>query len=156
MPILCQLWTRKPECDFFKDTEAYELARAIEKEDLHTIEKLVKENPELLNITNETSGSNMLSLSLTLENFEAFKKLLELGAKPNFVNPYSKRSILIDACKFYWKPESYTIDLRYIDLLLQYGANPNYVVEENLTDEKGHSYVATSPLIEASKLDLGM
>lgn len=141
---------------FFKNTEVYELAQAIEKEDLHTIEKLVKENPDLLNITNETSGSNVLSLSLTLENFEAFKKLLELGANPNFVNPYSKRSILIDACKFYWKPESYTIDLRYIELLLQHGANPNYIVEENLTDEKGRSYMATSPLIEASKLDLEM
>lgn len=141
---------------FFKDTEAYELAQAVETENLSTIEKLVKENPELLNITNDTSGSNVLSLSLTLENFEAFKKLLELGADPNFVNPYSKRSILIEACKFYWKPESYTIDLRYIELLLQYGANPNYVVEENLTDEKGRSYMATSPLMEASRLDLGM
>lgn len=141
---------------FFKDTEAYKLAQAVEKEDLNKIEKLVKENPELLNITNETSGSNVLDLSLTLENFEAFKKLLELGANPNFVNPYSKRSVLIEACKFYWKPTSYTIDLRYIELLLQYGADPNYTVEEDLTDEKGRSYMATSPLMEASRLDLAM
>lgn len=142
--------------NFFKDTEAYKLAQAVEKEDLNEIEKLVKGSPELLNITNETSGSNVLSLALTLENFEAFKKLLELGANPNFVNPYSKRSVLIEACKFYWKHKSYTIDLRYIKLLLQYGADSNYAVEKDLTDEKGRSYMATSPLMEASRLDLEM
>lgn len=139
---------------FFKGTEAYKLAQAVEKENLNKIEKLVKENPELLNIINNTTGSNVLDLSLTLENFQAFKKLLELGANPNFINPYSKRSVLIEACKFYWKPESYTIDLRYIELLLQYGANPNYTVEEDFTDEKGHYHMATSSLMEASKLDL--
>lgn len=141
---------------FFKGTEAYKLARAVEKEDLHAIDKLVKENPKLLSVMNETTGSNVLDLSLTLENFEAFKNLLELGADPNFVNPYSKRSILIEACKFYDKPEPYTIDLRYVELLLQYGANPNYTVEEDFTDEKGHYQRGTSAIHEASRLDLGM
>lgn len=61
---------------FFKGTEAYELAKSVEKENLDTIEKLVKENRKLLSVTNETTGSNILDLSLTLENFEAFKKLL--------------------------------------------------------------------------------
>lgn len=141
---------------FFKNTEAFRLAQAVEKEDLNKIEKTVKENPELLDITNNTTGSNVLDLSLTLEKFEAFKKLLELGANPNFVNPYSKRSILIEACKFYWKPEPYSIDLRYIELLLQKGANPNYALEKNFTNEKGHYQRATSAIHEASKLDLEM
>lgn len=141
---------------FFKGTEAYELARAAEKGNLDTIEKFVKENPKLLNVMNETTGSNILDLSLTIENFEAFKKLLELGADPNFVNPYSMRSILIEACKFYDKPEPYTIDLRYIELLLQYGATPNYTLEEDFTDEKGHYQRGISAIHEASRLDLGM
>lgn len=141
---------------FFKGTEAYEIARTVEKKNFEAIEKLVKENPKLLSITNETTGSNILDLSLTLENFDAFKKLLELGADPNFINYYSRRSILIEACKFYDKPEPYTIDLRYIELLLKYGANPNYSVEEDFTDEKGHYQRATSAIHEASRLDLGM
>jgi hypothetical protein len=141
---------------FFEETEAYELALFVEKEKLIEIEKLVKGNPKLLSVTNASTGSNVLDLSLTLENFEAFEKLLQLGADPNFINPYSRRSILIEACKFYWKPEPYTIDLRYIELLLQFGANPNYMVEDDFTDKKGHYHMATSPLIEASKLDLKM
>lgn len=141
---------------FFKGTEVYELARTVEKKNLEAIEKLVKENPKLLSITNETTGSNILYLSLTLENFDAFKKLLELGADPNFINYYSRRNILIEACKFYDKPEPYTIDLRYIELLLKYGANPNYSVEEDFTDEKGHYQRATSAIHKASRIDLGM
>ncbi|EIM72006.1 ankyrin [Nitritalea halalkaliphila LW7] len=141
---------------YFEGTEAYELAKAVEVNDTQKINHLVEGKSELLDVSNPISGSNVLGLSLTIENFEAFKKLLELGADPNFVNPYSKRSILIDACKFYWKPEPYSIDLRYVKLLLKYGANANYTVEEDHTDEKGRSYMATSPLMEASKLDLEM
>ena len=142
--------------DFFKDTEAYDLALAIRKNDTVKIEELVKEKPKLLNITNKTSGSNVLALALIIENYDSFKKLLELGADPSFINPLTKRSILIDACKFYEKPKPYTIDIRYMKLLLEKGANPNYAVEKDFEDEKGHYQRATSPIHEASRLDLEM
>lgn len=141
---------------FFKDTEAYNLAQAVENEDLDKIEKLVKEDSKILEVVDAISNSNVLSLALTLENFDSFKKLLELGANPNFINPLTKRSVLIDACTFYNKPEPYTIDLRYISLLLKYGANPNYVVENDFTDKEGNYYMATSALHEASMLDIAM
>lgn len=141
---------------FFKNTVAYDLAKAVDKEDLDEIEKLLDENPKLLDITNDVSGSNVLSLALTLEKFKSFKKLLDLGSNPNFVNTISKRSVLIDACRFYDKPEAYTLDLRYIKLLLDKGADPNYAVENDFTDQEGNYHMATSPLHEASQIDLKM
>ncbi|SNR84394.1 ankyrin repeat domain-containing protein [Flavobacterium sp. ov086] len=141
---------------FFKDTKAYDLAKAVEKEDLDKIESIVQNDKKLLEVIDPVSGSNVLSLALTLENFESFKKLLELKANPNFINPLTKRSILIDACTFYNKPEPYTIDLRYIRLLLEKGANPNYILENDFTDKEGNYHMATSALHEASALDLGM
>lgn len=141
---------------YFKDTEAYKLAQAVEKNDTLEIKRMVSKNSELLEVTNPISGSNVLDLAVTLENYEAFRALITLGANPNFINPLTKRSVLIDACKFYWKPEPYTIDLRYIDLLLQKGANPNYTFEKDFTNEKGIYQRATSAIHEASKLDLGM
>lgn len=141
---------------YFKDTEAYELAQSVEKNDTLAIKRIVSKNSKLLEVTNETSGSNVLDLAVILENYEAFKILLELGANPNFINPLTKRSVLIDASKFYWKPEPYSIDLRFMELLLQKGANPNYALEKNFINEKGIYQRATSPIHEASKLDLRM
>lgn len=141
---------------FFENTKAYYLAQAVGEEDLNEIENLVKEDSKLLEVTEKVTGSNVLSLALDIENFKAFQKLLELGANPNFINPITKRSILIDACDFYEKPESYTIDLRYIRLLLNKGANPNYAVENDFTDKAGNYQMATSVLHEASALDLNM
>ena len=138
----------------FKDTKAFELAKAIETSDLETIEKLLKEDSSLLEVTNPISGSNVLTLALYTESYEAFKKLLELGADPNFINPYTKKSALIESIKFYERPEPYTIDKRYAKLLLENGADPNYTIENNFTDEKGHFQNATSPLMQASKFDV--
>ena len=141
---------------YFKDTEAYELAQAVDKNDTLEIKKIVNNNRNLLEVANPTTGSNVLDLAVILENYEAFKVLIDLGANPNFINPLTERSVLIDACNYYWKPEPYTIDLRYIDLLLQKGANPNYALEKNFTNENGIYQRATSSIHEASKIDLGM
>jgi len=140
----------------FRDTEAYELAKAVGKNDTLEIIKIVNKNRNILDVTNPISGSNVLDLAVILENYEAFKTLIDLGANPNFINPLTKRSVLINACKFYWKPEPYSIDLRYVDLLLQKGANPNYALEKDFTDENGIDQRATSAIHEASKLDLRM
>ena len=141
---------------FFKDTKAYALAKAVEKGDIETIEKLVKKDTTLLELSNPVSGSNVLILCLYVEQFESFKKLLELGANPNFINPYDNYSVLIDAIKpfgsqFEWRKEN-----QYAELLLEYGAEPNYVVENDFTNKKGRHISATSPLMEASDLYLDM
>lgn len=143
---------------YFKDTEAYKLAQLVEKNDTLEIKRIVSKNSKLLEVTNPISGSNVLDLAVILENYEVFKALIDLGANPNFINPLTKRSVLIDACKFYWKPEPYSIDLRYIDLLLRNGANPNYAIEKEKINEKGYYQLgtSTSAIHEASKLDLGM
>ena len=139
----------------FKDTKAFELAKAVEASDLKVIEKLVKEDKGLLEVTNPISGSNVLILALYTESYEAFKKLLELGADPNFVNPYTKKSALIESIKFYENPEPYTIDKRYAKLLLKNGADSNYTIEKDFADEKGNFQNATTPLMQASKFDVG-
>lgn len=138
----------------FKETKAYGLAKSIEKGDLQAIENLVGNDSTLLEVINPISGSSVLTLALYSENYEALKKLLELGADPNFVNPLTKKSVLIESIKFYEKPEPYTIDKRYTKLLLENGADPNYAIEKDFTDEKGHFQNATTPLMQACKFDV--
>lgn len=140
--------------DSFKDTKAYELAKAVAKEDLEAIERIVKEDLTLMEFTESTYGSNVLVLSVNIEKFKSFEKLLELGANPNFINPYTKYSVLIMAIQPFGSQFEWRKDNRYIELLLHYGADPNYSVENDFTNEKGHSIFSKSPLVAASNLDL--
>ena len=50
----------------------------------------------------------------------------------------------------------WTKDSRFAKLLLEYGANPNYSINERFTDEKGHTHLPSSPLKRASGLDLSL
>ena len=138
----------------FKGTKAYPLAQAVERENLREIEKLVHKDSALLEFANPVNGSNVLVFSIDTEKYKSFKKLLELGANPNFINPYTRHSALIDAIQPFGSQFDWRIDNRYIEKLLEYGANPNYAVENDFTNEKGHYVSATSPLMEASGLNL--
>lgn len=141
---------------FFKNTPAYGLAKAVEKGDLKQIENMVKDDSTLLEIANPVSGSNVLVLCLYVEQFESFKKLLELGADPNFLNPYTKYSVLILSIDYFGSSLEWIEDSRYAKLLLDYGADPKYAIEDDFTNEKNHHVMATSPLIKASRINLDL
>lgn len=142
---------------FFENTKAYNLAKAVEKGDTTTIEKLVKNDSTLLNFTNPITGSNVLVLCLYIEQFESFKKLLELGANPNFINPFTKRSVLIEAIRPFGNQFEWRKEHQYLELLLNYGADANYAIANDFKiDKPGVKglIMSTSPLIKASSLDL--
>lgn len=108
----------------------------------------------MLGITDTVTGANVLALALELEQFEAFKKLLELGADPNSINPYSRYSILMKAIQPFGNQFEWHREHQYAELLLEYGADPNYAVEDDFTNQKKRHVSASSPLMRASRLDL--
>jgi ankyrin repeat protein len=142
------------QVNYFAKTRAFELAKAVSMEDLEKIEKLVKNDTTLLDIANPIDGSNVLSLSLSLEKFNSFEKLLVLGADPNQINPNTKRSIMMEAVQPFGSQIEWRKDLRYLEVLLKFGADANYTIENDFVNEKGYHVLATSPLMEASTLDL--
>lgn len=146
----CSQSTGNRNVDFFKDTKAYDLAKAVYNSDLDKIEKLVKADTSLLSFSNPTSGSNVLFLTIYTERYEALKKLLELGGNPNSVNSFTKYSLLMESItpfgsQFEWRQEH-----QYATLLLEKGANPNYTVENDFVNEKGHTVMASNAIIKAS------
>lgn len=153
--LSCSLMTGR-NTKFFKETKAYELAKAVENGNLKKTERLVKKDPSLLEVTNPISGSNVLALCLYVEQFESFEKLLQLGADPNFTNPYTNYSILINSIMPFGSSSEWIKDNRYAKTLLEYGADPNYSVDKDFVNEKGHYISATSPLIKASSLNLDL
>lgn len=140
----------------FENTVVYDLAIAVEQQNLYEIEKIVHGDKSLMEFSNPDNGYNALALSIYLEKFESFKKLLDLGANPNYKNPLSLYSVLIEACKYYNQPEPWSIDLRFCKELLQAGADPNYRVEREHVDQKGHTHLATSAMQNAARTHLSL
>lgn len=146
----CGQTTGNRNVDFFKQTKAYDLAKAVYASDISKIENLVKSDTSLLTFNNPTSGSNVLALSIYTEKYDALKKLLELGGNPNSINPLTKESLLMESItpfgsQFEWRQEH-----QYAKLLLESGANPNYTIEKDSVNEKGYSINASNPIVKAS------
>lgn len=143
----------------FEGTKAFELAKAVSKEDLSAIERCVKEDSTLLEFSNPSNGDNVLVLAISLEKIGSFEKLLQLGANPNYINPITKYSVLIESIKPFGNQFEWRIEPRYPGLLLQYGADPNYTVDNHsIVESPGIKglVLATSPLCRAATLDLGL
>lgn len=150
----CSQTTVNRNVDFFKDTKAYELAKAVYDSDLSKITKLVKADTSLLSYNNPISGSNVLFLAIYTERFKALEKLLELGGNPNSINAFTKYSILMESIRPFGTQFEWRREHQYANLLLEHGANPNYAVENDFTNEKGNHIMASSPLMNASDFDL--
>lgn len=108
----------------FKDTPAWNLAKAVRDADTAEISHQILEKEIPVNYQEQKFGESMLSIATYQNNIKSVKKLLELGADPNLYedtidgNGYNP---VIKACTF----ESISVDI--LKFLLDYGGNPNSV-----------------------------
>lgn len=129
----------------FHNTPAWELAKAVQDEDVTNIERLVSENPKIINYQEPKYGNTLLKLTVMNQQLKPFKALLERKADVNIHNTYDGISALIEACRL----KDY--DIKFVQMLVEYGANVNDV--ETGVRRQGNSTRFT-PLIEASQSDM--
>lgn len=134
----------------YKNTPAWELACAVKKENTKKIEKIVKENPELLNYQDPKYGATLLIWSVGTERYKSAETLLKCGADPNIKthsDPDKQKYTAVGETALYiasgysWIDNDAKKDPKYVKLLLKYGADPNinYVGFENSVSEPGES-----------------
>lgn len=126
----------------FQNTPAWELAKAVQDEDVTNIERLVSENPKIINYQEPKYGNTLLKLTVMNQQLKPFKALLQRKADVNIHNTYDGTSALIEACRL----KDY--DIKFVQMLVEYGANVNDV--ETGERRQGNSTRFT-PLIEASQ-----
>ncbi len=127
--------------ELFKNTTAWELAKAVRDEDEERIATLVSQQPKLINFQEPKYGSTLLMLTIKNQQKKPFFTLLNLNADVSIHDSYDGSSALIEACDFG------EYDIEFIEALLNKGANPNDV--EVGPRGKGNSTRYT-PLIVAS------
>jgi ankyrin repeat protein len=140
--------------NFYKDTECDELAKAVYSGDKEDIETIVRKDTTLLSCSESTAGTSILTLAMYAENYESLKKLLELGVNPNSINTLDKYSVLIESVTYYGNQFEWNEHIEYTELLLKYGADPNYKIGTSFTNIKGYHVSYTSPLVKAVSMNL--
>lgn len=103
----------------FQGTPAWELAKAVQDEDIREIDKIVTGNPALINYQEPKYGNTLLKLTVMNQQMKSFKALLERKADVSIHNTFDGTSALIEACgsKYY--------DIGFAQMLVEYGANVN-------------------------------
>ncbi|MFT4668407.1 MAG: hypothetical protein ACI8YQ_001631 [Polaribacter sp.] len=126
----------------FQQTEAWELAKAVADQNVKQINKLIREDKELIDFQEPVFGQTLLMLTIVNQQFKSFKTLLENGANVNLYGTYDGSSALIDACGY----DHY--DVKYPKLLFQYGANIN---DLEVGPRQKRNETRYTPLIAASR-----
>ena len=102
----------------FQDTPAWDLAKAADDNNVRKIRKIIKKNPSLINYQEPIHGKTILMQACYHHDYDSFEQLLKLGANVNLYDKVHGASAIIIVCR-------YNAGAKYVQKLLEYGANPN-------------------------------
>jgi len=125
----------------FQNTPAWELAKAVQDEDVNKIDMIVTENPILINYQEPKYGNTLLKLTVINQQIKSFKALLERKADVSIHNTFDGTSAIIEACRL----RDY--DIQFAQMLIENGANVNDV---EIGERKKGNSTRETPLISAA------
>lgn len=109
----------------FQDTPSWELAKAVDDEDLELIDKLVTERKIAVDYPEPRFGNTLLMQAIQNNDYKSVKALLALGADPNVGDHDWGSTAMHDAAE---NPNP-----KYLKLLLEYHGDPNVVETKPIT-----------------------
>lgn len=135
--------------EIFKNTAAWDLVRAVDKNDISKIQNILKRNPELVNIQDPIFGTTALMRAIGLRKYQSAKTLLDNGADPNVISKIGATA-LFEAISFSWQDTRENEDPKFVELLLDYKANPNInYCSPKIEGQTDPIECGTSPLIHS-------
>ena len=102
----------------FQNTPAWELAKAVDDEDISKIRIEVLQKKVTIDFQDPIFGNTLLMLSIMNDDYSSMEELLKLGADPNKPDlDRGETSVLCAANK--------TNSIKYLELILEYKGDPN-------------------------------
>lgn len=137
------------DIDLFKNTPAWDLVKAIDKENIYKIKKILSVDKSLANFQESLYGMTPLMRAIGTDKYKSTKELLDCGANPNLASKIGTNP-LFEAISYRWNDVTAKNDTKYVKLLLSYGANPNLgYFYQKIVGETNPIEYGTSPLIYA-------
>lgn len=133
----------------FNNTKAEELAKAVKNQNKKDIDKIIKENPEVLDFREENYGHSVLMLAVANNLKISVEKLLQLGADPNLRSqPKDKPNSEVTTPMFIALNDIYNnskCNTEMLELLVENGGNVNDTLNVKYV---GANYIAVeTPLM---------
>ena len=110
--------------NFFDNTKAEELSRAIKYQDTAKIIRILDNNPDIVNFQESRKNNTLLILSVIYNLKQETAILLRYGADPNLLNIYNQSAMYYGFSSNH-APDN--CDLTIPKLLIKYGGNLNYI-----------------------------
>jgi len=110
--------------EIYRNTPAWELAKAVNSQDTGNIARIAEKNPELLNYKEPRFDKSLLMWAVDMEKYEAAEALLKAGANPNVRTAFGMTA-LYSAASYSRIDKDFKADPKFVKLLLDYGADPN-------------------------------
>jgi len=129
----------------FRNTEAWELAKAVDKEDTGKITRVAARNPAALDLLDPIHGMTLLFWAIGMEKYDSAEALLKAGADPDIISTYEGGTALYRAAGFSFV--SANKDSKFVELLLAYGADPNIGFVGNIRNNTPE--IGTTPLMQS-------
>lgn len=117
--------------DNFSNTDALELAKAVQTENVSRIKKICRKNPEQMYAVDNSNHYTLLHWSVRCLKLKSMKALLECGMDPNIQCPEGGETPLFMACCYGEIPPD------FVKILLDYGANPDISLKSVPLDSNG-------------------
>lgn len=137
---------RVTDVEIYKNTPAWELARAVKGQNVRKIARIAEETPEILDYQDPIHGVTLLYWAVGMEKYDSVEALLKGGADPNIISVYEGGTALYRAAGFSFIDLQAKKDPEYVKLLLDYGADPNI---GNIGTEGNLGQIGTTPLMKS-------
>ncbi|UTC92308.1 ankyrin repeat domain-containing protein [Treponema denticola] len=124
--------------NIFKNTPAWDLAKAVNSQNIKKINQICSENKELINYREPLYGTPLLYWAIVNSKYNSAEILLKNGADPDLMQRASNNTPLHLAVGKRWKGKSIDMNenIKYTKLLLKYGADPNIPYFEESYDDR--------------------
>ncbi len=142
--IMCQCDTLEDRSSFliFKDTKAWNLAKAVRSQNILTINKQVKEYGVSVDFEDPVYGETVLHLAVKNNLLESVKALLSLGANPNHADNHYGQTVMHNSVGLFNLERDN--DTFVLSELLKFGGSPNLLTA--FTNHPNHTGVQESVL----------